>query len=145
MYKRKTIYSINKRFVDILFSLLGLILLSWLLIILAILVKLTSKGPALYGHERIGRNGKTFKLWKFRSMKYDSRPLEEILSPEQLEEYKKNYKITNDPRITKMGKFLRKTSLDELPQLFNIFIGNMSIIGWRPVLQEDDNMFIFAT
>jgi lipopolysaccharide/colanic/teichoic acid biosynthesis glycosyltransferase len=78
-------------------------------------------------------------------MKYDSRPLEEILSPEQLEEYKKNYKITNDPRITKMGKFLRKTSLDELPQLFNIFIGNMSIIGWRPVLQEDDNMFIFAT
>ena len=126
-----------KRFFDILCSFLGIIVLSWLFLIIAILVKCTSKGPVFYGHKRIGKKGKEFKVYKFRTMKNDPRPIEEILTPEQLEEYNRDYKVTNDPRITKVGKFLRKTSLDELPQLFNILIGNMSIIGWRPILQEE--------
>lgn len=137
LYKRKPIFSFFKRLFDIVSSGLALILFSWLFLILAILVKLSSKGPVFYGHKRVGKNGKMFKVWKFRSMKNDSRPLEEILTKEQLEEYKRDYKITNDPRVTKIGKFLRKTSLDELPQLWNIFIGQMSVVGWRPILLEE--------
>lgn len=137
LYKRKPFFSFCKRLFDILASGLALILFSWLFIIIAILVKCTSKGPVFYGHVRIGKKGKPFKVWKFRSMRMDSRPLEEILTPEQLEEYKRDFKITNDPRVTKIGKFLRKTSLDELPQLWNIFIGQMSVIGWRPILNEE--------
>lgn len=137
MYKSKPIFSFFKRLFDIFSSGLALILLSWLFIILAILIKCTSKGPVFYGHKRVGKKGKFFKVWKFRSMRNDPRPLEEILTPEQLEEYRRDFKITNDPRVTKIGKFLRKTSLDELPQLWNIFIGQMSVVGWRPILQEE--------
>lgn len=137
MYKKKPIFSFCKRLFDIISSLLGLIILSPIFLIIIILVKIDSKGPAFYGHERIGKNGKTIKVLKFRSMKLDSRPLEEILTAEQLEEYKRDFKVTNDPRITRIGKFLRKTSLDELPQLVNIFLGQMSVVGWRPILQEE--------
>ena len=137
IYKKKYIYSFIKRTFDILLSLIALILLSWLFLIIAILVKCTSKGPIFYGHERIGKNGKIIKVWKFRSMVVDNRPIEEIFTPEQMEEWKRDYKVEDDPRITKLGKFLRKTSLDELPQLINILFGNMSIVGWRPILQEE--------
>ena len=137
LYKKKYIYSFIKRTFDILLSLIALILLSWLFLIIAILVKCTSKGPIFYGHERIGKNGKIIKVWKFRSMVVDNRPIEEIFTPEQMEEWKRDYKVEDDPRITKLGKFLRKTSLDELPQLINILFGNMSIVGWRPILQEE--------
>lgn len=136
-YKRKPIFAFCKRLFDIVSSGLALIIFSWLFLILAIMVKCSSKGPIFYGHKRIGKNGEVFKVWKFRSMRNDQRPLEEVLTKEQLEEYKRDYKITNDPRITKVGKFLRKTSLDELPQLVNIFLGNMSVVGWRPVLKEE--------
>ena len=137
MYKRKPIFALIKRTFDIVSSLLALIIFSWLFIIIAIMVKCSSKGPVFYGHKRVGKNGKMFKVWKFRSMKNDPRPLEEILTPEQLAEYKRDFKITNDPRVTKIGKILRKTSLDELPQLWNIFIGQMSVVGWRPILREE--------
>lgn len=137
MYKRKPLFSFIKRSFDIISSGLGLIILSPLFLLLIICVKLGSKGPAFYGHKRIGKNGKEFKVWKFRSMVVDQRPLEEILTPEQLEEWKRDFKITNDPRVTKVGKILRKTSLDELPQLWNIFIGQMSVVGWRPILTEE--------
>jgi len=137
MYKKKPIFSFCKRLFDIISSLLALIILSPIFLIIIILVKIDSKGPAFYGHKRIGKNGKTIKVLKFRSMKLDSLPLEEILTAEQLEEYKRNFKVTNDPRITRIGKFLRKTSLDELPQLVNIFLGQMSVVGWRPILQEE--------
>lgn len=137
MYKRKLLFSFIKRSFDIISSGLGLIILSPLFLLLIICVKLGSKGPAFYGHKRIGKNGKEFKVWKFRSMVVDQRPLEEILTPEQLEEWKRDFKITNDPRVTKVGKILRKTSLDELPQLWNIFIGQMSVVGWRPILTEE--------
>ena len=137
LYKRKPIFSFCKRLFDVLSSGLALIIFSWLFLIIAILVKCSSKGPVFYGHKRVGKKGKMFKVWKFRSMRNDPRPLEEILTPEQLEEYKRDFKITNDPRVTKIGKILRKTSLDELPQLWNIFIGQMSVVGWRPILQEE--------
>lgn len=137
MYRRKPIFAFFKRFFDIVLSLLALIILSWLFIILAIAVKCSSNGPVFYGHKRIGRKGKEFKVWKFRSMVVDNRPLEEIFTPEQMEEYRRDFKVENDPRITKVGKFLRKTSLDELPQLLNILFGSMSIVGWRPILSEE--------
>lgn len=137
MYRRKPIFSFCKRLFDIISSGLAIIIFSWLFIILAILVKCSSKGPVFYGHTRVGKNGKNIKIWKFRSMRPDNRPLEEILTPEQLEEWKRDYKITNDPRVTKIGKFLRKTSLDELPQLFNIFGGSISVVGYRPVVRQE--------
>lgn len=137
MYKRKPVFSFFKRAFDIFSSFLAIVLLSWLFIILAIIIKCSSKGPVFYGHERIGKNGKKFKVWKFRSMIVTNKPLEELLSSEQLEEYRTTFKVTNDPRITKIGKFLRKTSLDELPQLFNILVGHMSVVGWRPILNEE--------
>lgn len=137
MYKKKPIYSFIKRLFDIFSSGLAIILFSWLFIIIAILVKCSSKGPVLYGHKRIGKNGKEIKIWKFRSMRQDNRPIEEVLTPEQLEEWKRDYKVTDDPRVTKIGKFLRKSSLDELPQLFNIFIGQISVVGYRPVIKEE--------
>ena len=137
MYKVKPIYAFVKRLLDFIFSLVALILLSWLLVLLLIIVPFSVHASPIFGHKRIGKGGKEFKVWKFRSMKKDDRPLEEILTPEQLEEYKRDYKVTNDPRVTKFGKFLRKTSLDELPQLFNILLGNMSIVGWRPIINDE--------
>lgn len=137
MYRRKPVFAFVKRLFDILLSLTAILLLSWLFVILLIIIPFSVKASPLFGHKRYGRNGKEFKVWKFRSMKKDDRPLEEILTPEQLEEYRREFKVTNDPRVTRFGKFLRKTSLDELPQLFNILIGNMSIVGWRPIIKEE--------
>ena len=137
MYKKKPIFAFVKRFFDIVLSLIALILLSWLFIILLIVTPISVKSSPIFGHKRFGKNGKEFKVWKFKSMKDDPRPLEEIFTPEQLAEYKRDFKVTNDPRVTKFGKFLRKTSLDELPQLINILIGNMSIVGWRPIVADE--------
>lgn len=137
MYKTKYLFSFFKRAFDIIVSVLALILLLPLFLMVIIAIKIDSKGPALYGHLRIGKDGKKFKIWKFRTMKIDNRPLEEILSKEQLEEWYRDYKVTDDPRITKIGRILRKTSIDELPQLYNIFIGQMSIVGWRPIISDE--------
>lgn len=134
-FKKKYIYSFFKRFFDILLSFLGIILLSWLFLILAILVKLTSKGPVLYVSERIGKNQKPFKIYKFRSMKDGAdKEFDSLLAKSDREG---TFKMKNDPRITKFGKFLRKTSLDELPQLFNVLNGSMSLVGPRPVVQRE--------
>lgn len=130
-------YFFLKRTFDLLFSGLSILLLSWLFLILAIAVKVSDGGPVFYRHERVGKNGKKICLVKFRSMKPNSAPLEETLSPEELEEFKKEYKLDHDPRITKLGKFLRKTSLDELPNLFAIFKGDLSLVGPRPLIQEE--------
>lgn len=137
LYKKKPFFSFCKRTFDIVSSGLAMILFCWLFLIIILLIKCTSKGPAFYGHSRVGKGGKVFKVWKFRSMHKDDRPLEEILTKEQLEEYYRDFKVTDDPRVTKIGKFLRKTSLDELPQLWNIFVGQMSVVGWRPILPEE--------
>ena len=120
----------------ILGSFVLIILLSWLLIILALLVKLTSKGPIIYTSERVGKNGKLFKFYKFRSMRVGAdKELEQLLA--QNETGGITFKMKDDPRITKFGKFLRKTSLDELPQLFNILNGSMSFVGPRPAIPRE--------
>ncbi len=137
-YKKKPIYSFFKRFFDILLSLLGIILLSWFMLIIAILVKLTSKGPILYVSERIGRNEKIFKIYKFRSMRDGAdKEFDSLLDKSDREG---TFKMKNDPRTTKFGKFLRKTSIDELPQLFNVLNGTMSLVGPRPVVQRELEM-----
>lgn len=112
-----------KRIFDVVFSLMAMICFSWLYLILAIGVKLSSKGPILYSHERIGLHGRPFRIYKFRSMYTDSEKMGPALSSE------------NDPRITPFGKFLRKSRLDEFPQFFNVLIGEMSIVGPRPERQ----------
>lgn len=130
-------YRVVKRCLDILLSFIALVLLSPVFLIIAILIKREDKGPAIYKHKRVGKNGKELFLYKFRSMQANPAPLEELLTPEQLAEYKINFKLENDPRITKIGKFLRKSSLDELPQLVNILKGELSIVGPRPVVEEE--------
>ena len=131
---RKKIYLCIKRLFDIVLSLIGLIILLPLFLIIAIIIKLDSKGPVFFKHKRIGKNGKTIGVYKFRSMVINAEELIKKFTPEQKAEYEKNFKLDNDPRITRVGKVLRKTSLDELPQLINILIGNMSIVGPRPIV-----------
>jgi len=129
-----------KRLLDILIILLAMPLVLPVMIILGILTKCTSKGPIFYGHKRVGQNGKVIKCWKFRSMCVNSQEiLEEILTtdPVRRAEWEKDRKFIDDPRVTKFGKFLRKTSLDELPQLFNILFGQMSLVGPRPVTEPE--------
>ncbi len=130
-------YLFVKRAFDIFSSGLFLLVFSWLYIILAICVKCSDGGPIFYLHERVGKNGKKIRIPKFRSMKKNADRLEDMLTPEQLEKYKKEYKIDNDPRITKLGNFLRKTSLDELPNIWSIFIGSISVIGPRPLMKSE--------
>lgn len=105
--------------------------------LIAILIKIGSKGPIFFKHKRIGKNGKEIYIYKFRTMVENAEDLIKQFTPEQMEEFKTNFKLENDPRITKIGKFLRKTSFDELPQLLNIIKGELSIIGPRPVIAEE--------
>lgn len=133
----KKVYIKIKRVIDVILASVALILLSPLFAIIAIAIKIDSKGPVFFAHKRIGKNGKIIKLYKFRSMVINAEELIKSFTPEQMREYKENYKLTNDPRITKVGKFLRKTSLDELPQLINIINGDLSIIGPRPVIADE--------
>lgn len=133
----KKVYIKIKRVIDVILASVALILLSPLFAIIAIAIKIDSKGPVFFAHKRIGKNGKIIKLYKFRSMVINAEELIKSFTPEQMREYKENYKLTNDPRITKVGKFLRKTSLDELPQLINIINGDLSIIGPRPVVADE--------
>lgn len=130
------LYEISKRAIDIIASLLGLIILSPILLIVAILIKLESKGSAIFPQKRIGLNGKEFKMYKFRSMVQDAEELKEKLSKEN-EMSGPMFKMKNDPRVTKVGKFIRKTSIDELPQLLNILKGEMSLVGPRPSLPKE--------
>ena len=128
------IYSGFKRIMDFFLSLVGIILLLPLFIILALLIKLTSKGPIFFKQKRIGKKKKLFTLLKFRTMRIDTpkdTPTHMLENPQQW--------------ITKIGRFLRKTSLDELPQIFNIFVGQMSIVGPRPALWNHPNHLILAT
>jgi Undecaprenyl-phosphate galactose phosphotransferase WbaP len=129
-----------KKTFDLIASLLLLPLILPLVGILGFLIKLDSPGPVLYCHTRIGRRGKPFNVYKFRSMYRDSRErLDKILKSDaktQLE-WDAYFKLKNDPRITRMGNFLRRTSLDELPQIFNVLRGEMSLVGPRPVLQDE--------
>ena len=129
-----------KRTFDILFSLTTLILTFPLFILISLAICLSSKGKVVYAHERIGRGGKPFKCYKFRTMYPDAdQRLQEILHkcPEKRKEWEQHHKFKNDPRITPIGAFLRKTSLDEFPQFWNVLIGDMSIVGPRPVVKAE--------
>lgn len=139
--KKKPVYDFFKRIFDIVCSLVALIILSPVFLIMAILVKTTSEGPAFFAHKRVGKNGKEIKIYKFRSMVTNAEELIKQFTPEQKAEYEKNFKLENDPRITKVGKFMRKTSLDELPQLFNILKGDISIVGPRPVTEVETEIY----
>ena len=139
--KKKPVYDFFKRIFDIVCSLVALIILSPVFLIMAILVKTTSEGPAFFAHKRVGKNGKEIKIYKFRSMVTNAEELIKQFTPEQKAEYEKNFKLENDPRITKVGKFMRKTSLDELPQLLNILKGDISIVGPRPVTEVETEIY----
>lgn len=123
--KSQIIQLIIKRAVDILFSIIGLIIFFPLLIILSIIIKFDSKGPAIFVQERSGMSGKIFHIFKFRTMYVDS-SIGNLSAP-----------IVGDPRVTRVGRYLRKASFDELPQLINVLIGNMSIIGPRAVPRKE--------
>jgi len=137
-YKEQNIiYNTVKRTLDIILSLIGLILLSPVFLIIAAVIRLDSKGKVIFGHERIGQNMKKIKIYKFRTMYENAEEIFENFTEEQKQEYYINFKLDNDPRITKVGDFLRKTSLDELPQLINILKGDMSIVGPRPIVEKE--------
>ena len=135
--KNRRFYHLVKRMIDVVLSLFGLVLISPFVVIIAILIKIDSKGPVFFKHHRIGKNGKPFSMYKFRTMKDGAEAMINDFTPEQLEEWSENFKLKDDPRITRIGKFLRKTSLDELPQLINILRGDMSIVGPRPVIEVE--------
>jgi len=129
-----------KRLFDIGFSVFAIIVTLPITIPIAIIIKLIDGGSIIYGHERVGKGGKKFKVLKFRSMYMDAeKKLKEILEndPKAKEEWEQTFKLKNDPRITPIGKFLRKTSLDELPQFINVLKGDMSVVGPRPVVEEE--------
>lgn len=135
------LYVVSKRIIDIIGSLVGIILLSPIFLVVAILIKLEDpKGKVLFGQERNGRYPKTFKMYKFRSMVHNAEELLDDLMY-QNEQTGPVFKIKEDPRITKVGRFIRKTSIDELPQLFNILAGDMSLVGPRPPIPHEVDQY----
>ena len=139
--KESIFYSVTKRLIDIVGSLCGIILLSPLFLIVAILIKLEDpKGKVFFAQERNGKYPKTFKMYKFRSMVHNAEDLLKDLM-DRNEQTGPVFKINDDPRITKVGKFIRKTSIDELPQLFNVLKGDMSLVGPRPPIPHEVDQY----
>ena len=134
--KAGSVYLAVKRLTDITFSIIFLLSFLPIFIVLSILVKLDSPGPIFFRRKAVGFNGSSFDMYKFRSMVPNA---DEILKQNEalLAEYHENYKLKSDPRTTKLGRFLRKTSFDELPQLVNIFLGQMSFVGPRPIAEDE--------
>ena len=126
----------TKNFVSISIAFILLIMLLPLMILISLIIKITSKGPILFSQKRVGINGKIFNIYKFRTMIIDAEKLKHKLMKHN-EADGPVFKIKNDPRMTKFGKFLRKTGLDELPQFFNILMGDMDIVGPRPPLESE--------
>ena len=131
---------IQKRLLDRALAFLAFLALSPFFVVIPLLIKLTSVGPVFYRQERLGQNGVPIHVWKFRSMYVDAEErLQRILAadPSALAEWRANFKLRKDPRVTPLGRLLRKTSIDEFPQLFNVFAGEMALIGPRPIVQEE--------
>jgi Undecaprenyl-phosphate galactose phosphotransferase WbaP len=131
---------VSKRVLDLLFSVTALVILSPVLAAIALAIRLESHGPAIFGHTRIGQNGRAFKAWKFRTMVVNGdEVLEEHLrkNPAARAEWERDHKLRKDPRVTRVGAFLRKTSLDELPQLWNVLVSDMSLVGPRPIVEAE--------
>lgn len=135
--RQKRSYIIAKRALDIVASALGLAICTLPMLIIIAFIKFESPGPAIYVHHRIGKNGKPLPLLKFRTMYKNADRMIDQFTPEQKAEWEENFKLENDPRITRVGKFLRRSSLDELPQLVNILKGELSIVGPRPIVDEE--------
>jgi undecaprenyl-phosphate galactose phosphotransferase len=139
-WKEKIRHNAIKRGFDIFFSLVSLVICAPLFLVIALAIYFSSPGKVIYFHERIGRGGKVFRCYKFRSMYADAdRKLNEILSQdaELRKEWNQTFKLKKDPRITPIGAYLRKTSLDELPQFWNVLRGDLSVVGPRPVVREE--------
>lgn len=135
-YRRKPVYEIVKRVMDVCCSFSALVILSPVLLITMLAIYIDDPGPVLFKQVRVGRDGRRFLIWKFRSMKKNAEELKSQLV-EQNQDHGANFKIENDPRITRIGRFIRKTSIDELPQLFNILKGDMAVIGPRPFIEDE--------
>ena len=129
-----------KRVVDVMIASTVLVLGFPVFLVLCLAVKLTSKGPALYSCERIGRYGRPFRCLKFRTMVVDAdEALHRVLhsSAALMEEFERDFKLRRDPRVTRIGRVLRRISLDELPQFWNVLTGDMSVVGWRPIVSDE--------
>ncbi len=138
--KPSKLYLYLKRIMDVVGSLIGIIILAPLYLLVAILIKLDSKGPIIFSQERVGLNGEKFKMYKFRSMVVNAEELKEKLKKRN-ERKGPMFKIKEDPRVTKIGRFIRRTSIDELPQLINVLKGEMSLVGPRPSLPKEVMQF----
>lgn len=133
-----------KRILDLLLTVVGGLLIIPLLLAIGLLIKLDSRGPAFYGHRRLGAGGEHFRCWKFRTMHINAEQLlDEYLQSDPClrAEWEQSFKLRDDPRITMIGRFLRKTSLDELPQLWNVLRGEMSLVGPRPIVDAEVPMY----
>lgn len=135
-YNCSFMYHFTKRFIDIICSIIGIVFLSPLMLITSIAIKTNSKGPAIFTQKRVGKNGRTFRMYKFRSMVVNAEDLLYKLKDKN-EMSGPMFKMKDDPRITSVGRFIRKTSIDELPQLFNVLKGEMSLVGPRPNLPKE--------
>lgn len=135
-FKRKPVYEFTKRIFDIFCSLLALIVLSPVLLITMIAIYIEDPGPVIFKQVRIGQNGRKFVIYKFRSMSLNAEELKAQVMSQNMDQGA-NFKIKNDPRITRVGRFLRKSSIDELPQLINVLKGEMAIIGPRPFVESE--------
>ncbi len=135
-FKRKPVYEFIKRLLDIFFSLLALIVLSPVFLISMAAIYIEDPGPVIFKQVRVGQNGRKFTILKFRSMCVNAEELKAQIMSQNIGQGA-NFKVENDPRITRVGRFLRKTSIDEIPQLFNIVKGDMAIIGPRPFIERE--------
>jgi len=136
IYSDKKIQRQIKRIIDVTCTVAGLMVIFPLLLLIAVLIKLDSPGPVLFKQKRVGQNGKEFYIYKFRTMHQDAEArLQELLKYNETNELM--FKMTKDPRITSIGKFLRKYSLDEFPQLINVLKGEMSLVGFRPPIPRE--------
>jgi exopolysaccharide biosynthesis polyprenyl glycosylphosphotransferase len=130
---------VMKRALDIAATATALVLLMPLLIVCAVAIKVDSRGPLFFRHTRVGREGRRFTLWKFRSMRPDADDLKSELADLNLHRDSDElmFKVREDPRVTRVGQVLRRYSLDELPQLYNVLVGHMSLVGPRPLIEEE--------
>lgn len=130
-------YRAIKRFFDIVFSGLAITVSLIPCVLLSVAIAVDTKGSPLYSQVRVGRRGRPFRIYKFRSMVVDSDDVEKYFTPEQLAVWRRERKVDDDPRITKLGRMIRKTSIDELPQFFNVLFGQISIIGPRAITYDE--------
>lgn len=139
-HKKKYSYLFVKRVFDLTCSVIVLVLLSPVLLVAALLIKREDGGPVIYRRVCVGKNG-PYNMLKFRTMVTDADDLEKYMTEEQIVEYKNNIKLSDDPRLTRVGKILRKLSIDELPQLINVLRNEMSLVGPRPVTEDETHFY----